>query len=469
MRSVASLAAFAAALPSALAAYQGFNYGSTFTDGSPKAQSDFEADFKTAASLDGTGGAFTSARLYTMVQGGTANDVISAVPAAISTKTSLLLGLWASGGDGGFANELAALKAAISTYGDSLGPLVAGISVGSEDLYRVSPTGILNKSGYGATPDVLVNYISQVRAAIANTPLSGAPVGHVDTWTAWVNGSNDAVIDAVDFLGVDAYPYFQSTEPNGIDQGAALLNTATDNTAGVAKGKPVWVTETGWPVSGDTSNLAVPSPENAKTFWDEAGCPRFGNVNIWWFTLQDADPTTPNPSFGIIGSTLTTTPIYDLSCASVSKPKSSAPPPPPPSTPTPSPVQHKPSSTTTPEASTSTVVTTSSSSSSSSTTPSSSPAPSSTGGAVGVASSSTAAQTTMTTTTVSSSAASSSVASSSAPASNGTTTATGGASATGSSSPSSTTGATVPASGASVLSGQMGAGIVAILAAIMLL
>lgn len=67
MRSVASLAALVAALPSALAAYQGFNYGSTFTDGSPKAQSDFEADFKTAAGLDGTGGAFNSARLYTMI------------------------------------------------------------------------------------------------------------------------------------------------------------------------------------------------------------------------------------------------------------------------------------------------------------------------------------------------------------------------------------------------------------------
>ncbi|KAL1893180.1 hypothetical protein Sste5346_006612 [Sporothrix stenoceras] len=315
MHSVLSLAAIAAVLPQALAAYQGFNYGSTFTDGSAKAQSDFENDFKTAAGLDGTNGAFTSARLYTMIQGGTTNDVISAIPAAISTKTSLLLGLWASGGDANFANELAALKTAISQYGDSLGPLVAGISVGSEDLYRITPTGIENDSGVGAGPDVLTNYISQVRAAIANTALSGASIGHVDTWTAWVNGSNTAVIDAIDWLGVDAYPYFQNTMPNGIAQGAGLLDDAVSETNSVAQGKPIWITETGWPVSGDQENEAVASTENAKTFWDEAGCPRFGSVNIWWYTLQDSAPTTPNPSFGVIGSTLTTTPLYDLSCS----------------------------------------------------------------------------------------------------------------------------------------------------------
>lgn len=146
-------------------------------------------------------------------QGGTANSPIQAIPAAISTKTSLLLGLWASAGDANFANEIAALKSAIATYGSQLGGLVAGISVGSEDLYRISPTGILNKENPGVGPDVLVGYIKQVRDAIAGTPLSGVPVGHVDTWTAWVNASNDAVISASDWLGVDAYPYFQVCLP----------------------------------------------------------------------------------------------------------------------------------------------------------------------------------------------------------------------------------------------------------------
>lgn len=54
------------ALVSSAAAIKGFNYGSTFTNGAAKAQSDFEAEFTTAANLEGTDG-FTSARLYTMI------------------------------------------------------------------------------------------------------------------------------------------------------------------------------------------------------------------------------------------------------------------------------------------------------------------------------------------------------------------------------------------------------------------
>jgi len=97
--------------------------------------------------------------------------------------------MWCSAGPDAFANELQALKSAISNYGSSLGPLIAGISVGSEDLYRITPTGIMNKENPGAGPDVIANYIKQVRDAIAGTPLSGAPVGHVDTWTVSVGTS----------------------------------------------------------------------------------------------------------------------------------------------------------------------------------------------------------------------------------------------------------------------------------------
>jgi glucan endo-1,3-beta-D-glucosidase len=100
--------------------------------------------------------------------------------------------------------EITALKSAIQLYGDEFAKLVVGISVGSEDLYRNSPTGIAANSGYGANPDDLVKYISQVRTAIAGTGLSGASIGHVDTWTAWVNGSNSAVASAVDWVGMDA-------------------------------------------------------------------------------------------------------------------------------------------------------------------------------------------------------------------------------------------------------------------------
>ncbi|KAL2357226.1 ubiquitin 3 binding protein But2 C-terminal domain-containing protein [Cryomyces antarcticus] len=319
-----ALLAIAASVATASAqVYKGFNYGSTFTNGAAKVQADFQNEFTTAQRLVGASG-FSSARLYTMIQGGTTNTPIEAIPAAIATKTTLLLGLWASAGQANFNNELAALSSAIKTYGTAFTDLIAGISVGSEDLYRISPTGIINLSGAGAQPADVANYIGQVRSLVAGTGASGKPIGHVDTWTAWVNSTNQAVINACDFIGIDAYPYFENTLANSIGNSRSQFFSAYDATIAAVGGKPVWVTETGWPVSGPTQNQAVPSTANAKTYWDEVGCSLFGTTNTWWYVLQDAAPTTPSPSFGIVGSTLSTTPLYDLTCPAASSSSSAA-------------------------------------------------------------------------------------------------------------------------------------------------
>lgn len=341
MRALPGLLAVAALASTASAAFQGFNYGNVFTDGKAKGQSDFEAEFKTAQGLKGTDGAFNSARLYTMIvrlphfgtpplspppsfsgqdmahtdtqQGGTSKDVIEAIPAAIKTKTTLLLGLWASAGRDAFDSELAALEKAISEHGDDLAPLVAGISVGSEDLYRNSPTGIAAGEYAGAEPSTLVDYIDRVRKAIKGTPLSDAKIGHVDTWSDFVNGSNSAVVEACDWLGMDAYPYFEDGHPNGVSEGGDLFRDALRQTRAAAGEKEVWITETGWPVSGEKKGAAVPSRDNARSFWRDVGCPLFGETSVWWYTLQDAAPDTPDPSFGVVEE-VGGEPLFDLSC-----------------------------------------------------------------------------------------------------------------------------------------------------------
>ncbi|KXJ92375.1 glycoside hydrolase superfamily [Microdochium bolleyi] len=305
------------ALSSIAEAAKGFNYGSTFTTGAAKSQSDFEAEFRTAAQLEGTSG-FTSARLYTMIQAGTTSDPISAIPAALNTSTTLLLGLWASAGQTVFTNEINALKAAIAQYGDAFAKAVDGISVGSEDLYRSSPQGIAAGSNVGTDAATIVNYIRQVREAIAGTALSGAKIGHVDTWTAWVEGSTQPVIQACDWIGQDAYPYFEQENQNAIGNNKDLFYQSLAATTRAVNGKPVWITETGFPVSGKTVGQAVPSLENAETYWQEVGCAIFQTTSVWWYTLQDAAPATPNPSFGVIGNTLTTTPLYNLTCGAAS-------------------------------------------------------------------------------------------------------------------------------------------------------
>ncbi|KAM0328065.1 hypothetical protein ACHAQA_005467 [Verticillium albo-atrum] len=322
MRTTTSISALLAAVQSAHAAFQGFNYGNVFTDGRAKSLQDFTDEFETAQNLEGTDGAFNSARLYTMVQAGTTNDPITAIQAAIDTRTSLLLGLWASAGAEAFSNEIAALRRTIEEYGDQLDGLIAGISIGSEDLYRNSPTGIAANSNPGANPNTLVDYFNQVRDVIQGTSFADYPLGHVDTWNAWDNSSNQAVIDACDWIGFDAYAYFEETQDNDISNGKALFDRALQRTRNAVGSKPIWITETGWPTSGDTVGNAVPSPENAEIFYQEVGCPLFGETNTWWYSFRNT-PGTPNPSFGVIGPDLTTEPLYDLSCDAAASSSSS--------------------------------------------------------------------------------------------------------------------------------------------------
>lgn len=151
----------------------------------------------------------------------------------------------------------------------------------------------------------------RTRETIAGTLLSAKPVGHVDTWTAYVNGSNAGVIAALDFVGVDAYPYYQFQMPNSIDSAPALWKSAYEQTVAVAQGKPVWATETGWPVQGPASGLATTGTANAQTYWRNVGCAQlFGKINTWWYILRDG--ASQEARFRVTDGS--TTPLYDLSC-----------------------------------------------------------------------------------------------------------------------------------------------------------
>lgn len=313
------LAASALVAGASAANYLGFNSGSTHGSGAAKVQSDFESEFKTAQNLVGAPGDFNAVRLYTNIQGATTSDPISAFPAAVATKTSLLLGIWTSGTDS-IDNEINALKAGLEKYGDDLAKLIIGVSIGSEDLYRAGATGVANDAGIGAGPDAIVNFIKEFKSEFSKYDFK---IGHVDTWDAWTNGTNSAVIDAVDWLGVDEYPYYQTGDDNTIDNAASLFKEAYDNVVKVAGGKDVWVTETGWPYEGPDWDKAVPSVENAKQFWDEVGCDQlFGKVPTFWYNLVD-DSQTNEMSFAITKD-LNTNALFNLTCPTTSKSKTSS-------------------------------------------------------------------------------------------------------------------------------------------------
>ena len=273
-----TLAALAAAATPTWAYWKGFNVGANNIDGSCKTQSDWETAFN---DLKGLNGYFSSVRLYAASD---CNTLANAVPAALNTGVQILVGVWAE--DAAHYNaEKAALEAAINAHGSDW---IIAISVGSEDLYR----GDTDAS-------TLAQQIYDVRGMVRAMGVN-QEVGHVDTWTVWVDDANSAVIEACDFIGLDAYPYFQKSK---ISDASAVFWSAVDQTRNqvnkVSPGKWVWITETGWPVSGDSLGNAVPSVANAQNYWQTVGCDLFNSAHTFWYAYQDYNA---NPSFGIFGS-----------------------------------------------------------------------------------------------------------------------------------------------------------------------
>jgi exo-beta-1,3-glucanase (GH17 family) len=185
MRLSTTLAGLAAALPLASAYWKGVNVGASNPDGSCKSQADWETAFN---NLKGTPQYFTSVRLYAASD---CNALLYAVPAALNTGTSILVGVWTED-SAHYAAEKQALIDAIDAHGHDW---ILAISVGSEDLYRKDTDA-----------NTLAQQIYDVRGMVRAMGVQ-AEVGHVDTWTAWVDSANEAVIKACDFVGHDGYPY----------------------------------------------------------------------------------------------------------------------------------------------------------------------------------------------------------------------------------------------------------------------
>ncbi|KIX04443.1 uncharacterized protein Z518_05311 [Rhinocladiella mackenziei CBS 650.93] len=283
------LALAATAVSGVSAFYKGFNLGANLASGACRSESDWEFAFNTLAGLPGE---FKNVRLYASSD---CNTLANAVPAAIRTGTTLLVGVWTED-DAHFEAEKQALLEAIQQYGSDW---ILAVSVGSEDLYRGDTDA-----------NTLAAKINDVRGMLWGLGASSKSVGHVDTWTAWVDGANTPVIEAVDWLGNDAYPYFEGV---GIDDGAAnnAYWAAVERVRAVSQGKEVWTTETGFPITGDTIGAAVPSVDNLQIYWWQVSCASFSSLNYFFYILDDFADT---PSFAVVDTNYT--PLIDMTCGS---------------------------------------------------------------------------------------------------------------------------------------------------------
>ena len=103
----------------------------------------------------------------------------------------------------------------------------------------------------------LLDYLNRVKQQVP-----GRPVAYADVYSEWLK--RPALIEASDLLLVNHYPYWEGVR---IDDALATLHCQHQRVVAAARGKPIIVSETGWPSAGNAIGAAVPSPDNAAFYF----------------------------------------------------------------------------------------------------------------------------------------------------------------------------------------------------------
>ncbi|RPA85053.1 glycoside hydrolase [Ascobolus immersus RN42] len=265
----AVMAAPQAAAAPAVKYMTGLNLGTNTKSGACKTQADWEADFK-AIKVDYSKGLnyqWDHVKLFTTND---CNALDHAVPAALKVGMKIWAGVWAHDGNK-FNAEKGALESAIKKYGDAT-KWLAGINVGSESLYRKEmPAWTLAERIYDVKGMVQIAY-----------GLKTIPVGTADTWTSWEHPDNKPVIDAVDVVLMNGFPYWEGAT---VAQGLDKLKEAIAKTKAHTGSKPFVIGETGWPTFGPKFGSATASKANAQAYWKAAGCYLISQqIPFFWFS-----------------------------------------------------------------------------------------------------------------------------------------------------------------------------------------
>jgi exo-beta-1,3-glucanase (GH17 family) len=99
----------------------------------------------------------------------------------------------------------------------------------------------------------LVQYVNTVKAGVSH------PVTVCDNYVPW-QGLLAPVADAVDFVSLHTYPVW---EHRGLDTALAFTEENYDSVAKRYPGKPVVITEAGWPTASDGRDIAAAQANEA--------------------------------------------------------------------------------------------------------------------------------------------------------------------------------------------------------------
>jgi len=155
-----------------------------------------------------------------------------------------------------------------------------------ENLIRISKEGYVDIAAVGnevmlrgdLTEDELISFINRVKQAIPDIP-----VGYVDAYFEF--DVKPRITAACDVVLANCYPYWEGCH---IDYSLLYMKEMYNRAIRAANGKPVIISETGWPSQGTNFAAAVPSDENfIKYFINTQKWSVEDNIDIFYFSSFD--------------------------------------------------------------------------------------------------------------------------------------------------------------------------------------
>jgi len=126
--------------------------------------------------------------------------------------------------------------------------------------------------------DELIDNIDRVRKAVP-----GVPVGYVDAYFKFVD--HPRVTEACDVILANCYPFWEKCPA---EHSLLYMKEMYRRAVSAANGKPVIISETGWPNLGSAEGGAVPSFENAiKYFINTYQWAEEEGIEIFYFSAFD--------------------------------------------------------------------------------------------------------------------------------------------------------------------------------------
>jgi glucan 1,3-beta-glucosidase len=137
-----------------------------------------------------------------------------------------------------------------------------------------------------ATAEQVVTYLTYFKAQVP-----GVPVTMADRYETSFARNPDGtltyqnVLNACDVILVNYYPFWAGL---AVDDAMAAVDTWHQDVVAHSGGKAIYVAETGWPTAGPDNAAAVPSPQNAASYFQQfTSWAQTKNVPVFWFEATD--------------------------------------------------------------------------------------------------------------------------------------------------------------------------------------